>query len=266
MLSRVVAIHDISCVGKCSLTIALPVLSAAGIECSVLPTAILSTHTGGFSGYTFHDLTGEMEPIARHWESLHLPVDAFYTGYLGSLEQTETVRHLIRRLKKEDTLTLVDPAMADNGRLYAGFDGTFVKGMAALCREADVVLPNLTEAALLLEEPFRENPSREEVQALLRRLSTLGPKKIILTGVSYVPGKIGAAAYDRESGEFCEYLDERVEGSFHGTGDLFSSAVLAALLNRRSLPQSLAIAARFVLQAIRNTVANGTDRRYGVDF
>ena len=124
----------------------------------------------------------------------------------------------------------------------------------------------MTEAALLLEEPFRENPSREEVQALLRRLSTLGPKKIILTGVSYVPGKIGAAAYDRESGEFCEYLDERVEGSFHGTGDLFSSAVLAALLNRRSLPQSLAIAARFVLQAIRNTVANGTDRRYGVDF
>ena len=266
MLSRVVAIHDISCVGKCSLTIALPVLSAAGIECSVLPTAILSTHTGGFSGYTFHDLTGEMEPIARHWESLHLPVDAFYTGYLGSLEQTETVRHLIRRLKKEDTLTLVDPAMADNGRLYAGFDGTFVKGMAALCREADVILPNLTEAALLLEEPFRENPSREEVQALLRRLSTLGPKKIILTGVSYVPGKIGAAAYDRESGDFCEYLDERVEGSFHGTGDLFSSAVLAALLNRRSLPQSLAIAARFVRQAIRTTVANGTDRRYGVDF
>lgn len=267
MLKRVVAIHDISCVGKCSLTVALPVLSAAGIECSVLPTAVLSTHTGGFTGYTFRDLTEDMDPITRHWESLSLSVDAFYTGYLGSVEQTELVRQLIHRLKNENSFVFVDPAMADNGKLYAGFDQNFVQGMAALCREADIIIPNLTEAALLLDEPYQESGyTRDDIQALLRRLAGMGPQKVILTGISYEPGRIGAAAYDRRTDSYCEYLDEQVDGYFHGTGDLFASAALSALMNHHSLAHALEIATRFVLQSIRNTVQNGTDRRFGVDF
>lgn len=267
MLKRVVAIHDISCVGKCSLTVALPVLSAAGIECSVLPTAVLSTHTGGFTGYTFRDLTEDMDPITRHWESLNLSVDAFYTGYLGSVEQTELVRRLIHRLKNEKSFVFVDPAMADNGKLYAGFDQHFVQGMAALCREADIIIPNLTEAALLLGEPYQESGyTRDDIQALLRRLAGMDPQKVILTGISYEPGRIGAAAYDQRTDSYCEYLDEQVDGYFHGTGDLFASAVLSALMNHHSLAHALEIATRFVLHAIRNTVQNGTDRRFGVDF
>jgi pyridoxine kinase len=155
---RVAAIHDISCFGRCSLTVALPIISSAGIECAVVPTAVLSTHTGGIDGYTFHDLTDEIMPIAKHWKSLDLEFDAIYTGYLGSFHQLDIVSSLFDLLGSNDTLKVVDPVMADNGVLYKSFPADFPKGMRKLCAKADIIVPNITEAVLMLDEPYQEGP------------------------------------------------------------------------------------------------------------
>jgi pyridoxine kinase len=176
---RIAAIHDISCFGKCSLTVALPIISAADIEVSVIPTAVLSTHTGGFTGYTFRDLTDDMLPIARHWKSLGLEFDAIYTGYLGSFRQLDIVSEIIDMLKTQDTLIVVDPVMADNGRLYASFPDTFPEGMKKLCSKADVVVPNITEASLMLEIPYEEGPYTDEhIEGMLRGLSLSVRKRL----------------------------------------------------------------------------------------
>ena len=266
MQKRVIAVHDISCVGKCSLTVALPILSAAGIETSVLPTAVLSTHTGGFTGYTFRDLTEDIAPILRHWESLDLHTDAVYTGYLGSKEQIRLVQDLFGSPIAKDSFLLVDPVMADNGKLYPAFDAGFPKEMAKLCRMADMIVPNLTEASLLLERPYRESYSKEEIETLLHDLSELGPRYVVLTGVSLEKGKLGAAAYDKENRQSVYYFADAIEGSFHGTGDIFGSTLLAAVLQKKPLGDCLRIAVEFTVGSILRTVKAGTDRRYGVDF
>ncbi|MDD3035442.1 MAG: pyridoxamine kinase [Eubacteriales bacterium] len=197
---RVAAIHDISCFGKCSLTVALPIISAAGIEVSAIPTAVLSTHTGGFSGYTYRDLTDDILPIIDHWQSLNLSFDAVYTGFLGSFEQIDIVSGIFDRLKKPDNLIIVDPVMADNGCLYSIFPDNFPAGMRKLCEKADVIVPNITEAALLLEEPFMEGPyTQSYIEDLLFRLAALGPKKVILTGVYFEDTQLGAVSYDDHS-------------------------------------------------------------------
>lgn len=264
--NRVMAVHDISCFGRCSLTVALPILSAAGIETSVIPTAVLSTHTGGFRGYTFRDLTGDIPGIACHWKSLGLRFDGIYTGYLGSYEQLTMVSSLFDTFGGSG-LICVDPVMADNGVLYPAFRPDFPQGMRQLCKKADVIVPNLTEAALLLNEPYREGPYTEAyIQDTLKKLAAIGPRRVVLTGVYFDAEKLGCASYDRETGEFGRALTRRIEGCYHGTGDVFASALIGALMKGFSLPEASRIAADFTVESIARTRAAGTDVRFGVDF
>ncbi len=264
---RAVAIHDISCVGKCSLTVALPILSAAGIECSVLPTAILSTHTGGFTGYTFLDLTEEMLPIVRHWEKENIQVDALYSGYVGSDAQFPIIREVFQRLRRKDTLIMVDPVMADNGRYYPGFSPKTAEGMRTLCEMADVLVPNMTEAAFLLGEEYREGPyDSAYLEYLLKKLTELGPKKVVLTGVYPRENQLGAACISREDGGQIQWvLAQRMPGMYHGTGDIFASALLAALMKDLALEDATRIAVDYILDCIRDTDPR-QEPRFGVNF
>ena len=263
---HVMAVHDISCMGRCSLTVALPVISAAGIAVSVIPTAVLSTQTGGFTGYTYRDLTSDILPIADHWQSFSANFDAVYTGYLGSKEQLKIVEELIRRFKKADTLVVIDPVMADHGRLYSGFSPDFPQGMKELCRCADVITPNMTEAVLMLEKPYQQGPySREYVQDILVNLAKeQEDRKIVLTGVHLNDWEYGAAAYDNGNIHFA--FGRRVPGNYHGTGDLFASVLTAALVRGNCLNRAVDIAVEFTAKSIKRTYLAKTDVRYGVNF
>jgi pyridoxine kinase len=264
---RVAAIHDISGFGKCSLTVALPILSAAGIETAVMPTAVLSTHTGGFTGYTYRDLTGDLRPFAQHWKSLHLKFDALYSGFLGSFEQLDITEEIFDDFKEPDTIILVDPVMADNGELYKIFSPQFAVGMKKLCAKADIIIPNITEASLLVDEPYRPGPyTKEYIDLLLKKLGDAGPRQVVLTGVFFDEKELGAAAYDRETGAISYLLADRIDGSYHGTGDVFGSALLAALLNSCDLQQATSIAVSYTTASIRRTLKAKTDIRFGVDF
>jgi pyridoxine kinase len=264
---RVAAIHDISCFGRCSLTVALPIISAAGIECSVVPTAVLSTHTGGFSGFTYRDLTEDIIPVAEHWQSLSLNFDALYTGFLGSFEQINIMIDFFDRFKTPGNLILVDPVMADNGELYKIFPADFPAGMRKLCKKADIIVPNITEAALLLDEPYREGPySREYIKSQIKKLASLGSRQVVLTGVFFNGQELGSAAYDKATGEIHYTMARRVEGLYHGTGDVYGSVLLSALVNGRSLAQASEMAVDFTVKSIRRTKEAGTDIRYGVNF
>jgi pyridoxine kinase len=268
-LKRAAAIHDLSGFGKCSLTVALPILSAAGIETSALPTAILSTHTGGIEGYTWLDFTPEMRPFAQHWKSLDVQFDAIYSGFLGSAEQLDIVGEFFDDFKKKNTLIMVDPVMADNGMLYKIFTPPFARGMKKLCRKADIIVPNVTEAALILGDSYNPGPYTEEwVSRQLRSLSDLGPSRVVLTGIHFneTPTQLGAASYDRTTGKIVYSQATRIPGSYHGTGDVFASALLAGLLNGVSLGRATAVAVRFTAAAIRRTHEAGTDTRFGVNF
>lgn len=263
----VAAIHDISGFGKCSLTVALPILSSAGIETSIIPTAVLSTHTGGFTGFTYRDLTEDIIPFANHWQSLDLKFDAIYTGFLGSFEQLDIVGRIFDMFRTSDNLILVDPVMADNGKLYSIFPSEFPQGMRKLCEKADIIVPNMTEALLMLGEVFQEGPYTEEyINELLKRLSKIGPQKIVLTGVFFDDKNLGAATYDKTSGEISFISSERIPGYYHGTGDVFGSALLAALMNDFSLKEATRIAVDFTTGSIKRTADAGTDIRFGVDF
>ncbi|MDR1887252.1 MAG: pyridoxamine kinase [Prevotellaceae bacterium] len=264
---RALAIHDISCFGRCSLTVALPIISAAGIETTVMPTAVLSTHTGGFTGFTYRDLTQDILPIANHWQELELEFDAIYTGFLGSFEQVDIVAKIFDMLKKENVLIVVDPVMADYGKLYSIFPPNFPEGMRKLCQKADVIVPNLTEAALLLDAPYHDGPhTPKEIDDILRALASLGPKQVVVTGVSYDGIHLGSASFDVNTGEFSYTGETRIEPMYHGTGDVFASALVAALLGGRTLAQANEIAVRFTVASIARTKESGTDNRFGVNF
>ena len=264
---RVAAIHDLSGFVKYSLTVALPILSAAGIETSALPTAILSTHTGGISGYTYHDLTEDMRPVMKHWKSLDIKFDAIYTGFLGSFEQLDIVKEFFDAFRQEDNLILVDPVMGDNGELYTVFTREFAAGMRMLCQKADIIVPNLTEAALLLDEPFHPGPyTHAYIESLLRKLGALGPQKVVLTGVYFKEDELGAATYDRTTDTIDYVFTQKIPGYYHGTGDVFASALLSALLNDFSLIDAAAIAVHFTTDSIRRTYKAKTDYRFGVNF
>jgi pyridoxine kinase len=264
---RVAAIHDISCAGRCSLTVALPVISAAGIETDIIPTAVLSTHTGGFNGYTFRNLTDDILPIAEHWNSLGIQFDAIYTGYLGSFRQLDIMRHVFDLLALDDTLVVIDPVMGDSGRLYSAFDETFPAGMRRLCNRADLIVPNMTEAAFMLGEPYAEPPyTREFIRGMLYRLADLGADKIVLTGVSFDSDTVGAACFDVSDGSFYYANGPRIEGFYHGTGDVFASTLTAALISGCNLANSVQTAVDFTVGCVRRTHDAGTDTRYGVDF
>ena len=261
------AIHDISCVGRCSLTVALPVLSSVGIETSVLPTAVLSTQTGGFEGYTFLDLTDEMTPIEQHWKRLGLKFDAVYTGFLGSVEQTGIAGEILDDFRRKGEILLVDPVIADSGKLYPVFPQEMVQGMRALCRKATLIVPNRTEAALLLEESYSEGICTETaVRNTLRRLADLAGGSAVLTGVSLAPGRLGAASYDATRDAFSYSDGSFVDRIFHGTGDAFASALLAALMNTSSLERAVEIAVWFTHRCIERTVEAGRPAKFGPCF
>ena len=263
-MKKIVSIQDISALGKCSLTVALPIVSAMGIECAVVPTAVLSTHTQ-FQGWTFHDLTDEMEPIADHWKSQGFAFDAIYTGYLGSARQVDIVKRYFRDFGAGAKI-IVDPAMADNGKLYAGFAPDFPQKMAELLDGADLVLPNLTEACFLLDKPYREEYDRAYIMELLTGLLNRGAKVAALTGVSFEEGKLGVVSLDGETGVFSEYYTDRLPASFHGTGDIYSSAAVGALMNGMSVPEALALAADYTAECIRLTLKEPDHSWYGVNF
>ncbi len=262
---RVAAIHDISGFGKCSLTVALPIISAAKIETAVIPTAVLSTHTGGFEGYTFRDLTEDILPIARHWKSENLKFDGIYTGYLGSKKQVGLVKETIKLLKDEDTLIVVDPVMGDHGKLYAGFDADFPAEMLTLCEQAHIIVPNVTEAAFMLGENYVAPPyTREYVSEVLTRLNAKTKTDIVLTGISFKEGELGAAVY--KNGEIYYYMTQKENAIFHGTGDVFASALTAALLSGKTVFDAAKIAVDFTVLCIKKTFEENGDRRYGVNF
>lgn len=264
---RVAAIHDISCLGKCSLTVALPILSTAGIETAVIPTAVLSTHTGGFTGYTYRDLTADILPIVEHWKSLSLHFDAIYTGFLGSFDQIDIVSHVFDKLASADTLLFVDPVMGDLGKLYTVFPNTFPIGMRKLVQKSNFLIPNMTEALLLLDRPYQPGPYTEVfIHDVLHALGDLGPSQIVLTGVHFDETHLGAAAYDRSSGQIDIVLSDLIPGHYHGTGDIFSSALLSGVLNAKSLVRSVEIAVRYTTGAIQRTHQAQTDPRHGVNF
>lgn len=267
MQKNALAIHDISCVGRCSLTVALPILSSVGIETSVLPTAVLSTHTGGFTGYTFRDLTDDLDPISAHWKSLGLTFDSIYTGYLGSFRQLSLVSRITDEFSHKSTLVMVDPVMGDHGRLYANFTESFAAGFRELCKKADIITPNLTEAALLTGEPYKDSGySKSYIEDIMKRLSETGPEKIVLTGVSFSENSLGCAAYDRSKNETTFIFDESIPGIYHGTGDVFASVLLASLLCGFQLPEAASEAVTFTAAAIRRTNKSGRNPIYGVDF
>ena len=258
---RVAAIHYLSGFGKCSLTVALPILSAAGIEACAMPTAILSTHTGGISGYTYRDLTSDMRAFMQHWKSLDIQFDATYSGFLGSFEQLDLVKEVFELFRSQNNMILVDP------ELYRIFQPEFATGMRSLCRKADIIVPNLTEAALLLEESYHPGPyTQAYIEKILKKLSKLGPKKIVLTGVYFEEKKLGAATYDQRKDSTDYLFSERIPGSYHGTGDVFASALLSGLLNNFSLSESAQIAVNFTADSIRRTYNVKTDYRFGVNF
>ena len=265
MQKRVAAIHDISGFGKCSLTVALPIISAAGVETAVIPTAVLSTHTGGFKDFTFRDLTDDILPIAKHWKAEGIRFDAIYTGYLGSFRQIDLVCEIIEILRDEDTLVVVDPVMADHGKLYTIFPEDFPQGMKKLCSIADIVMPNLTEACLMLGEEYKEGVFTEEyVEKILTGLKNLGAKLPILTGVYFDSENLGAACL--EDGEIKYAFAPRVDAMYHGTGDVFGSALVGAVMNGLSTMDAMKVAAEYTSGCIYRTKHFQPERTYGVDF
>jgi pyridoxine kinase len=266
-MKRVAAINDISGFGKCSLTIALPILSCAGIETCPIPTAILSTHTGGFTGYTYRDLTSDLREYYKHWKSLDLKFSAIYSGFLGSVEQVDIVSEIIDAFKSKETLVIVDPAMADNGQMYSVFDKSMCSNMARLCSKADIIVPNLTEATFMLGQEYVEAPyTKEYIHDILQQLTKLGAKKIVLTGTSFSDDQTGATCYDTETDTIYVANSPKIAGNFHGTGDVFASFLLAALLNNKDLSEATQFAVDLTYECITKTAAKGTPTREGVDF
>jgi len=261
---RVMAIHDLSGVGKCSLTVILPILSAMGAEVAALPTAILSTHTGNIAGYTYRDLTDDMLPMAEHWHALGLTFDALYSGWLGSARQAALVRTIFAQHSRPGTITVVDPVMGDHGRLYSTYTEERIEDMRALCAGADLITPNLTEAYFLLGDAYSGDRLTEaQIHRLCTRLCALGAAKAVVTGVSTAPGMIGAAAFD---GSLSLHQTPHIEGKWHGTGDIFCAVLLGSLLRGLPLGGAAARATAFTHASIARTLGLGTDPRFGVDF
>ena len=260
---KILTVQDISCVGQCSLTVALPIISACGIETCVLPSAVLSTHTGGFTGYTFRDLTDDMPAIKDHWVRQGIRFDAVYTGYLGSTRQIDYVVDIFNEVGADGCLKIVDPAMADNGKLYPGFNSDFVAAMKTLCAKADYLIPNITEACMLTDMEYRTSYDRAFIDTIIERLVALGCKNMIFTGISYAEGKTGVVVY--ENGEYAYYEHDKLPVSCHGTGDIYASAFVGALVRGKSAYEAAKIAADYTLECIKVTVEE-ENHWYGAKF
>lgn len=260
---RVLTIQDISCFGQCSITVALPILSACGSETCIIPSAVLSTHTGGFSGFTFRDLTDDIPLIKEHWQKEGILFDAIYSGYLGSPRQIDLVKDIMQTMGKDGSVNIVDPAMGDGGQLYTGFDADFAKKMGTLCACADIILPNITEASFICGMPYLEEYDESYVKELCDRLCHMGANTVVLTGVGYEEGRTGVTV--AKDGTYRHYDHRKISVGSHGTGDVFASAFTGALLRGKDIFDSAKIAADFTVLCIERTV--GDDRhRYGVKF
>ena len=264
-MKRILTIQDISCLGKCSLTVALPLISAMGVETVILPTAVLSTHTM-FSGFTCKDLSDQILPISEHWKKENVKFDAIYTGYLGTEEEIDLVKQLIQDFRGEDTLVFIDPAMGDNGKLYPAFDESYALKNATLCAIGDVIVPNITEACFMTGAEYKEVYDEAYIKDLLSRLAALGAGTAALTGVSLSEGKTGVMGYDTKKKEYFTYQNDRIPAAYHGTGDIFSSVTVGAILNGISWQDSLKIAADYTARTIDVTRRNPAKPWYGVDF
>lgn len=260
---KILTIQDISCVGQCSLTVALPILSACGLETCVLPSAVLSTHTAGFSGYTFRDLTEDMPAIKDHWVKEGIRFAAIYTGYLGSTRQIDYVSDIFDATGAEGCIKVVDPAMADHGNLYPGFDAAFVEAMKVLCAKADYIVPNITESCFLTGMDYRTEYDEAYIDTMLEKLAALGCKNVILTGVSYRKGYTGILVLENGVKQYYEH--EMLPNSCHGTGDIYASAFVGALVRGKDALTAAKIAADYTMACIRAT-AEEENHWYGAKF
>ena len=266
---KVAAVQDLSGLGRCSLSVVLPVLSVMGAQCCPLPTAVLSAHTAfpAPEAAAFQGLTGAMEQTLRHWEALHTSFDAIYSGFLGSPQQIGVLRRLIQRFRRKETLVLIDPVMGDHGRVYRTYTPEMCEQMIQLAAEADLITPNLTEAALLLGEPFDRIPaSQAGIEEWLRRLSLGGKRSVVITGVSLAPKALGAGCLDARSGKIRFAMARQEPGQFFGTGDLFAAVLLGSLLRGETLSESTARAVDFIQKSVARTLAAGTPMLEGVQF
>ncbi len=261
---RILTIQDISCFGQCSLTVALPILSACGVETVILPSAVLSTHTGGFTGFTFRDLSDDIPKISEHWQKESIDFDAIYTGYLGSVKQIDMVTDIFNTFSaKKKCIKIVDPAMADNGKLYYGFDEVYASEMARLCRNADIVIPNITEACFITGVEYKEKYDEAYVMNILDALEKDGMKNIVLTGIGYDDDTTGVVIKIGDKIE--HYTHRRFKQGTHGTGDIFASAFSGALLRGNDEYESARIAADYTLRCIENTIGD-ENHKYGAKF
>lgn len=260
---RILTIQDISCMGQCSITVALPVISACSHETCILPSAVLSNHTGGFSRFTFNDISEDFPNIQQRWIEEGVSFDCIYTGYLGTVKQIDYVCDIFATLKREDGKIIVDPAMADHGKLYKGFDMEYVEGMRYLCTKADIILPNITEACFLTGTEYKETYDKPYIDELMRKLSMVTEGVVILTGVSYDNENVHVMI--SSNGEISSYTHKKVGTSFHGTGDVFSSSFVGAYMQGKSLFDSARIASEFTVKCIENTIGDKS-HWYGTKF
>ena len=265
-MKRILTIQDISCLGKCSITIALPVISALGTETVILPTAVLSNHTL-FKSFTVKDLADQIEPICEKWVEEGVEFDAIYTGYLGTIEQIDMMKELFKTFKRgDDTIVFVDPVMADNGKLYPAFDMDYAMKNAELCACADIIVPNITEASIMTGMEYKEEYDESYIKEMLERLTKLGAQISVLTGVSLSEGKTGVMGYDKKNDEIYCYQNDKIGAMFHGTGDLFSSTVIGEIMKGKSWKDAMRIAADYTAHTIKVTMNNPKKPWYGVDF
>lgn len=264
-MKRIASIQDVSCLGRCSQTVALPVISAMGVECAIMPTAVLSTHTC-FPDFVSTDLTDGLLPVARHWREQGIRFDALYTGYLASSRQIAVVLEVLELLAEKDTLFFVDPAMADHGRLYAGFGAEFPALMAQVVSRAKITVPNITEACLMTGMDYRETYDEGYIRALLQGVAALGAEKVVLTGVSFEKECIGFMSYDSVSGQYDSYFNRREPHSYHGTGDIFSATAVGGIMRGMTLRQAFCLAVDFTLHCIEVTRTDPQAAWYGVEF
>ncbi len=263
---KILVIQDMSCTGRCSITVALPLLSACGFETAVVPTSVLSTHTGGFVDYYHIDLTDDMDGILEHWKKLNMHFDGIYVGFLASKSQVDNTIRFIEQVKDEATIIFVDPAMADEGELYSLLPEGFPKEMKRLCAMSNVMVPNMSEAFMLLDMEYEEGPYEErKIEEMLKKLAKINETQVILTGVSFEDNRIGAASY-HTCGDFHFYACRYVDGMFYGAGDVFMSVLVGAIMNDLTIPRSIDISCEFVLDCIERTVMEAEDYRYGLNF
>ncbi len=261
---RILTVQDISCVGQCSLTVALPILSACGFETAILPTALLSNHTAvEFNGFTFLDLTSEMEKIVKQWQKENIHFSSIYIGYLGNKKEVDIVKDIYDSILEPNGIKIVDPAMADNGKLYTGFDEEYVNKMKQLVFNSDIILPNISEACLLTDTPYKEQYDEEYIKDLVNKLHYNGAKTVILTGVGYAKEYSGVVVSDNDN--FKYYQHAKINKQYHGTGDIYSSVFTGMYLSGKSLYEAATIAADFVVECIKNTI-DDVDHWYGVKF